>query len=90
MEENFFDDIGGEGVTEDFEDRRYECFGVRFRDDDVLFTLNNKVVLSVSRDDFPGDFDFNSGSSVSELVGMVRTKGLAYVVDKYALPAEVR
>ena len=90
MEENLFDDIGGEGVAEDFDDRRYECFGVRLRDTDVLFTLNNKVVLSVSRDDFPGDFDFNSGSSVSELVGLVRKMGLAYVVNKYDLPAGVR
>lgn len=73
-------------VLIDYENQKNTCYGMRFIDDRVIVTLDNKNIKEYHRVDFPHYIDFNNVSQVSELISLVRTTGIKGLSDTFDLP----
>lgn len=73
-------------VVIDYENQKNPCYGMRFLEDRVIVTLDNKNIKEYHRVDFPHYIDFNNVSQISDMISLVKTQGIKGLADTLNLP----
>lgn len=68
-----------------FYNQKNDCFGIRLDKDNLHVLLNNKVVNSWSKKEFPDEMDFNNINIISKMTTLIRTKGVQALMEAFSL-----
>lgn len=82
----FVQDIGGE--EEDLfyhEAMRTPCFGVRIAGKEVRITRDNKTVLSLPKEQFPSNIDWNDTKTIGSMIHVIREQGLHALLSNFGI-----